>query len=102
VKRFLLLHVRAGAGHERAARAVAIAMEQLRPGTVLEVRDALELSSLFLRKTYASTYNRVLARAPRVWGEVYKRSASPYDSWRQRLRTRLAVRALTLPHNPRV
>jgi processive 1,2-diacylglycerol beta-glucosyltransferase len=33
----------------------------------------------------------VLARAPRVWGEVYKRSASPYDSWRQRLRTRLAV-----------
>jgi len=90
-KRFLLLHVRAGAGHERAARAVAKAIDQLQPGTTVDVRDALELSSLFLRKTYASTYNRVLARAPRVWGAVYKRAASPYDSWRQRLRTRLAV-----------
>ena len=70
---------------------MAIALEQARPGTHVDVRDALELSSLFLRRTYASAYNRVLARAPRVWGQVYKRSASPYDSWRQRIRTRLAV-----------
>jgi len=91
VKRFLLLHVRAGAGHERAARAVAAALDTLRPGTVTDVRDALEISSLFLRTTYASTYNRVLVRAPRVWGEVYKRAAPPFDSWRQRFRTWLAV-----------
>lgn len=83
--------MRAGAGHERAARAVAAALEATRPGTVTDVRDALEISSLFLRTTYASTYNRVLVRAPRVWGEVYKRAAPPFDSWRQRFRTWLAV-----------
>lgn len=87
----MMLHVRAGAGHERAARAVAAALDQIAPGSVVDVRDALELSSFFLRTTYASTYNRVLARAPRVWGQVYKRTASPYDSFRQRLRTWLAV-----------
>ena len=86
-----MLHVRAGAGHERAARAVAAALDEIRPGTVVDVRDALELSSLFLRTTYASTYNRVLARAPRVWGQVYKLNATPYDSFRQRMRTWLAV-----------
>jgi processive 1,2-diacylglycerol beta-glucosyltransferase len=90
-KRYLFLHVRAGAGHESAARAVATAIDQLRPGTIVDVRDALELSSTVLRTTYASTYNRILVRAPRVWGEVYKRSAPPYDSWRRRLRTWLAV-----------
>jgi len=86
-----MLHVRAGAGHERAARAVAAALGELRPGTIVDVRDALELSSRFLRTTYASAYNRVLARAPRVWGQVYKGTASPYDSFRQRMRTWLAV-----------
>lgn len=91
LKRFLLLHVRAGAGHERAARAVEAALQMSCPGTVTDVRDALDISSLFLRTTYASTYNRVLVRAPRVWGEVYKRAAPPYDSWRQRIRTWLAV-----------
>ena len=90
-KRILILHVRAGAGHERAARAVAVALERTAPGTVTAVHDALDFSSRFLRTTYASSYNRVLARAPRVWGVVYKRTAHPYDSWRQRFRTWLAV-----------
>ncbi len=90
-KRILILHVRAGAGHERAARAVATALERLAPGATASVHDALDFSSRFLQTTYASSYNRVVARAPRVWGEVYKRTAHPYDSWRQRLRTWLAV-----------
>ncbi|HEX7079367.1 MAG TPA: glycosyltransferase [Candidatus Eisenbacteria bacterium] len=90
-RRILLLHVRAGAGHEHAARAVAAALREIAPGTVTEVRDALEFSSHFLRATYASTYNRVLSRAPRVWGAVYKRSAAPFNSRHQRIRTRLAV-----------
>jgi len=90
-KRILILHVRAGAGHERAARAVATAIERLAPGAVASVHDALDFSSRFLQTTYASSYNRVVARAPRVWGVVYKRTAHPYDSWRQRLRTWLAV-----------
>ena len=90
-KRILMLHVAAGAGHERAARAVAAALERVRPGTVVDVRDALEFSSRFLRTTYASTYNRLLAKAPRVWGQVYKRTATPHDSYRQKIRTWLAV-----------
>lgn len=70
---------------------MAAALAEIAPGTVTDVRDALEFSSHFLRATYASTYNRVLSRAPRVWGAVYKRSATPYGGRRQRIRTKLAV-----------
>ncbi|MGE5177151.1 MAG: MGDG synthase family glycosyltransferase, partial [Hyphomicrobiales bacterium] len=83
--------MRAGAGHEHAARAVAAALAEIAPGVATEVRDALEFSSHFLRATYASTYNRVLSRAPRVWGAVYKRTATPIGGRRQRIRTKLAT-----------
>lgn len=91
-KRVLIFYVRAGAGHERAARAVADAMQQLDPTAEPIVRDALDFSSLFLRTFYASTYNRVVSRAPRMWGLVYRRSArTPVEGFRQELRTRITL-----------
>ncbi len=84
--------MRAGAGHERAARAVAGAMQQLDPNAEPIVRDALEFSSKFLRAFYASTYNRVVSRAPRMWGLFYHRSArAPIEGFRQELRTRITL-----------
>ena len=62
----MIFHVRAGAGHERAARAVERATQQLDPAGDVIVRDALEYSSPFFRAFYASTYNRMVARVPRV------------------------------------
>ena len=91
-KRVLILHVRAGAGHERAARAVERAIQQLDPAAEPTVQDALVYSSRLFRTFYASTYNRMVARAPRVWGLVYRRSErTPIEGFRQELRTRLTL-----------
>jgi processive 1,2-diacylglycerol beta-glucosyltransferase len=90
-RRALILHVRAGVGHERAARAVAQAMRELDPGADPVVRDALEFASPLLKAFYASSYNRVASRVPRLWGVVYRRSETPYHGFHQRLRTRLAM-----------
>ena len=91
-KRILIFYVRAGAGHERAARAVERATQQLDPGAEVIVRDALEHGSPFFKAFYASTYNRMVARLPRVWGFVYRRSErTPIEGFRQEVRTRLTL-----------
>jgi processive 1,2-diacylglycerol beta-glucosyltransferase len=91
-KRVLIFHVRAGAGHERAARAVERAIQQLDPHAEPIVKDALEYSSPLFRAFYASTYNRMVARAPRVWGIVYKGAEkTPIEGFRQEVRTRLTL-----------
>jgi len=55
------------------------------------VQDALEFASPLMRWFYASSYNRMVARAPRMWGEVYRRSEVPYHGRRQRGRTWLTM-----------
>lgn len=91
-KRILILHVMAGAGHARAARAVETALKTIDPRCEPLVRDSLEFSSLFFRAFYASSYNRIVARAPRVWGIVYRRSERvPHHSFRRRARTKLSA-----------
>lgn len=90
-RRVLLLYVRAGVGHERAARAVAQAMREADPTTEPILHDALDLATWPLRLLYASTYNRMLARTPRVWGVVYNRSGTPPHGFRARSRTRATM-----------
>lgn len=91
-RRVLILHVRAGAGHERAARAVERAIQQLDPGAEPIVQDSLVYSSRLFRTFYASSYNRLVARAPRVWGLVYRRAeATPVEGFRQEMRTRFTL-----------
>jgi len=92
-KRVLILHVRAGVGHERAARAVESALTILDPTCEPIVRDALDHASPLLRRFYASTYNRLVDHFPRVWGFFYHHSAVPSGSARQRLRSRLLAMA---------
>jgi len=90
VKRILILHVRAGVGHERAARAVEKALRSLDPSCEPIVRDALEFSSPFLRTFYASSYNRLVDRVPRAWGFFYRQAERiPAMGFRQRVRSRL-------------
>ena len=89
-KRILILHVRAGVGHERAARAVESALRSLDPSCEPIVRDALEFSSPLLRRFYASSYNRLVERVPRVWGLFYRQAERiPAMGFRQRLRSNL-------------
>ncbi|MBI4365022.1 MAG: hypothetical protein HY568_06305, partial [Candidatus Latescibacteria bacterium] len=78
-------------GHERAARAVAGALHTLDPSCEPMVRDALEFSSPLVRAFYASTYNRIASRAPRIWGFFYRRSERvPPQGKRQRIRSALS------------
>jgi processive 1,2-diacylglycerol beta-glucosyltransferase len=78
-------------GHERAARAVAQAMRELDPGAEPILQDALELAAPPLRMLYASSYNRMLARTPRVWGVVYRRAGTRPHGFRTRSRTRFTM-----------
>lgn len=87
----LILYVRAGVGHERAARAVAQAMRQIDPQAEPILHDALEFSAWPLRLLYASSYNRMLARTPRVWGVVYHRTGTRPHGFRARSRTRFTM-----------
>ncbi len=89
-KRILILHVRAGVGHERAARAVESALRALDPSCEPIVRDALEFSSPLLRRFYASSYNRLVDRVPRAWGFFYRQAERiPAMGFRQRMRSNL-------------
>lgn len=87
--RVLILHVPAGAGHARAAYAVAQAMREIEPTAEPDVRDALEFSSPLFKAFYATSYNRIVARAPGVWGVVYRGSERfPYGGFGERFRIR--------------
>ncbi|HZI89621.1 MAG TPA: glycosyltransferase, partial [Candidatus Polarisedimenticolia bacterium] len=89
-KRVLILHVAAGVGHARAAYAVEAALREMDPSCEPVVRDALEFSSPLMRRFYASTYNQLVDRLPRVWEFFYRQVGRiPAMSRRQRLRSAL-------------
>ncbi|HYJ33726.1 MAG TPA: glycosyltransferase [Candidatus Binatia bacterium] len=90
-RRVLILYVRAGVGHERAARAVAQAMRETDPHSEPILHDALEFSTWPLRLLYASSYNRMLSRTPRVWGALYRRAGTRPHGFRARSRTRVTM-----------
>jgi processive 1,2-diacylglycerol beta-glucosyltransferase len=87
--RVLILHVPAGAGHAGAARAVEQAIRLVDPAAEPDVRDALEFASPLFKALYATSYNRIAARAPRLWGYVYHGSEFRYGSPGEWLRIRL-------------
>jgi len=69
--RIAILHATAGAGHKRAAQALAAAIATQSPQAVVREADTLVYASRFYRGTYASSYNAMAARAPRLWGALY-------------------------------
>jgi processive 1,2-diacylglycerol beta-glucosyltransferase len=92
-KRVLILHVAAGVGHARAAYAVEAALRTLDPSCEPIVRDALEFASPLMKRFYASTYNQLVDRLPRVWEFFYRQvERIPATSRRQRLRSALLAR----------
>ena len=82
----LLLHASAGAGHKRAAEALAKGFEQR--GAAVEVRDILDFTPPVFRKTYAEGYLNVVRTAPELWGYMYARTdESSQKPWEKRVRT---------------
>jgi len=72
LKRLLVLSVSAGAGHTRAAQALAAAARDR--GARVEHTDILEFTTPLYRRAYADGYLQMVQRAPQLWGYLYRAS----------------------------
>jgi processive 1,2-diacylglycerol beta-glucosyltransferase len=76
-KRVLILSASAGAGHLRAADAVAKAVALLEPGAEVRHVDVLTLAGKAFRDAYSRFYLKLVERAPALWGFLYDRLDRP-------------------------
>lgn len=85
--RILLMHASAGAGHRRAAEALAVAFRQRDPGAEVKVCDILDYTSGVFRKTYSEGYLDLVRKAPELWGYFYSESDRKAGApWRKEIR----------------
>lgn len=86
MKKILILHASAGAGHQRAAEALSMAFAQEGANSLVE--DILHFTPPWFRKTYAGGYLNMVRTTPEVWGYVYgltdRQTLRP---WQKRIRT---------------
>ncbi len=71
--RILILHATAGAGHKRAAEALAAAARTQVPEAQVVVRDILDFTAPIFKKTYAEGYLNLVRTIPELWGYLYAR-----------------------------
>lgn len=85
----LLLHATAGAGHTRAAQAIAAALDQSgSPGH--RVVDTLDCTTSLFRRMYTKAYIDLIQRAPELWGYLYDRYDAVRPPGNMTVRARLA------------
>lgn len=72
--RILILHATAGAGHKRAAEALAAAAKIQTPDSEVVVRDILDFTAPIFKKTYAEGYLNLVRTIPELWGYLYTRA----------------------------
>jgi processive 1,2-diacylglycerol beta-glucosyltransferase len=70
--RVAVLHATAGSGHKTAAQALAVAIAAAHRGATVREVDTLVFASRLYRSTYVQSYNAMAARAPRLWGALYR------------------------------
>lgn len=100
--RIAILHATAGSGHKRAAEALASAIMTQSPGATVREVDTLVFASRLYRDTYAASYNAMAARAPKLWGVLYRlwelapvrRGTAPVQLTLDRLNLRRLVRVV--------
>lgn len=82
----LILHATAGAGHKRAAEAIAAALKA--KNQAHRLADTLECTTAFFRYMYVKSYINLVQKAPELWGYLYERSdvAEPTTSRSARAR----------------
>ena len=68
----LIVSASTGTGHLSAAEAVRGAVVECDPQLPVEHVDLLELAPRWVRGIYGTGFEMVAARAPRVWGQVYR------------------------------
>ncbi len=70
----LILHASAGAGHKRAAEALAKAFALEDGSAEVAVRDILDFTSPVFKKTYGKGYLDIVRKAPELWGFMFAQS----------------------------
>ncbi len=88
VDRILVLSVKAGAGHLRAAQAVTHAIRERFPNVEVVSADALEYTNAAFRKSYTEGYEALVRNLPSVWERIYESlETKPADSNAKKLAT---------------
>jgi len=95
-RRILVLSASVGAGHLRAAEAVALAVKQVDPQAVVENVDVLGYTNAAFRRVYSRAYLDLVNRAPYVLGFFYDLMDHAPSDARKRDRLRLHVERLNL------
>lgn len=72
-KKVLIISVKAGAGHIRAAEAVRKVFREAHPGVRVRHIDALEFTNKAFRKSFTGAYETLAKELPSVWGMIYDR-----------------------------
>lgn len=86
--RVLILHASAGAGHQRAAEAIAKAIRIENERAEVVLTDILDFTPAIFKRTYAKGYLMLVRRAPELWGYMYARSdRHARVAWRARIRS---------------
>ena len=70
--RVLIISVKAGAGHMRAAAAIEEALKEKHPSIDVKNVDALEYTNAAFRKTFSNAYNTLATDLPSIWGYIYE------------------------------
>jgi processive 1,2-diacylglycerol beta-glucosyltransferase len=90
--RILLLSASVGSGHNRAAQAIQLALQKLRPDAIVEYVDVLDDTNRAFRRMYGKGYFGLVDRAPHVIGYLYDRLDQPVKSPRvDRMRLSLSM-----------
>ena len=75
--RILIATETAGGGHLAAAAALEEAWLALRPKDTVERLDLVKLFSPLHKKIHAAGYEKLVARAPEVWGMIFTKTDDP-------------------------
>jgi processive 1,2-diacylglycerol beta-glucosyltransferase len=95
--RVLVLSASVGAGHARAAEAVALALQQTVPDAVVQNTDVLTLTNAAFRQVYGRAYLDLVNKAPHLLGYFYDMLDRPRGKASDRAdRLRLLVQKLNL------
>lgn len=77
---FLILSASGGAGHLRAASALAEAASTFDPPLKIRNEDCLDFTSKAFKKLYSESYLALVNKMPELWGYLYsKAEAKPYS-----------------------
>jgi len=73
ITKVLILSIKAGAGHLRAAQALEAAFAEEHPEVEVRHVEVLELTNAAFRKSYTGMYEELIKHLPSVWGMIYER-----------------------------